>query len=757
MEIASDPWHLRLASTATAAADIPADPTWPVLASASLAVIPVVRTDSVDTQMAQLISASASAASSLSSRSQQTFQVGNLTVRGTPLTLDAVDWDMMSATLSARYLGSGGMVLNHDQRVLLSLPNVLLHTVRIDGISVPGSVALRQEVRHPSSSASNSVAFGGVLLPGVASTTIALESTSDASKALTIFVPGTNATSITGLPQVTEPSQSGNGARRVLYDVDISSSSSASTSVVVHIITTYFHAGIDQTVMRRFVSSIASMSPAGIQTFIDRHDDMWAARWATFVDVPSASDRIRLALVTAAYNMHACSYGALDVAGGTYSIGLADDAVVPAQVLMVPSAAKDWLDAREKGLGAEEAADAARLRGFEGRIYPYGPAEHPQVCRWFSSAYADTALLQPPAISTGNVTRVFGTLMSGINAWNYFRVSKDKAWLTETGYGLLEACADLVASIVSTETEHMVGALSIADTTDPDAGTGIIDESLCVAASAALMRAAFEASYLLGYEPPQTWMAARYALALPMTTNVNGIVIARSFGDSPEVPPELPLAVLNEPIGSLVESELSVNVASSILINQASWAAVAEALDAAGEGEGEGPIWGTAVEANRKLIRLQALARAMQVDATLAPSFLTKLEAFLDAHCDFDNGNGNGNGGFGGLVSSSISIGKMPNDLGLSARLLLVFLYGIGGATVCGGVGESGSVYASFGVNVGASAVMPQAWEALQVRGLGPSKIDAILLNRSLQGGGSGGAPYGSSNLVYWSTDSLIL
>jgi hypothetical protein len=510
--------------------------------------------------------------------------------------------------------------------------------------------------------------------------------------------------------------------------------------VVVHIITTYFHAGVDPTAMRRFVSSIASMSPAGIQTFIDRHDDMWASRWGTFVDVPSASDRIRLALVTAAYNMHACSYGAFDVAGGTYSIGLADDAVVPAQVLMVPSAAKDWLDAREKGRSADEAAESARLRGFDGRIYAYGPSEHPQVCRWFS-----TGSSTGPPISTGNVARVFGTLMSGINAWNYFRVSKDKAWLTETGYGLLEACADLVASIASTD--HIVGALSIADTADPGAGMGIIDESLCVAASAALMRAAFEASYLLGYEPPQSWMAARYSLALPTT----GRVIARSFGDSPELPPELPLAVLNEPIGSLVESELSVNVAGSILINQASWAAVAEDL----EGEGKGATWGAGAGSIRKLIRLQALARAMQVDATLASSFLAKLEAFLDEHCDFDDGKG----GFGGLVSGGF-IGKMPNDLGLSARLLLVFLYGIGGATVCGGVGESGSVYANFGVNVGASAVMPQAWDALHVRGLGPSKIDAILLNRSLHGssgGGSGSAPYGSTNLVYWSTDSLIL
>ena len=720
MEIArGDPWHLRLSKNK----NIPADPTWPVLASANLAVMPVVRKDSVDTQMVSLNP------SEIKGIQQNTFHVGNLSVRGTPLTLDAVDWDMRRAALSARFVGNGGgMVVNHEQRVLLSLPNVLLNTVRITN---GGSNALlRQEVRHPSSSA---VEFGGVLLPGLV---VALESTSDASKALTIFVPGTDTTSIAGLPQVTEPSQSGNGVRRVFYDVDVANSSSESASVV-HIITTYFHAGVDPTVMRRFVSSIASTSPAGIKTFIDRHEDMWASRWGTFVDVPRASDRIRLALVTAAYNMHACSYGAFDVAGGTYSIGLADDAVVPAQVLMVPSAAKDWLDAREKGRSAEEAAESARLRGFDGRIYAYGPSEHPQVCRWFSST--------GPPISKGNVARVFGTLMSGINAWNYFRVSKDKAWLTETGYGLLEACADLVASIVSIQPPsnigRIVGALSIADTAVPDA---VINDSLCVAASAALMRAAFEASYLLGYEPPQSWMAARYSLALPTT----GRVIARSFGDSPELRPALPLAVLNEPFGSLVESELSVNVAGSILINQASWAAVAEDL----EGEGKGATWGAGAGSIRKLIRLQALARAMQVDATLASSFLEKLEAFLDEHCDFDDGKG----GFGGLVSG----GFMPNDLGLSARLLLVFLYGIGGAMVCGGVGESGSVYANFGVNVGSSAVMPQAWDALHVRGLGPSKIDAILLNRSLHGssgGGSGSAPYGSTNMVYWSTDSLIL
>jgi hypothetical protein len=294
---------------------------------------------------------------------------------------------------------------------------------------------------------------------------------------------------------------------------------------------------------------------------------------------------------------------------------------------------------------------------------------------------------------------------------------------------------------VVTAEGRIVNAASFADSLDDAV---VVDECLCVAASAALMRAAFEASYLLGYEPPPSWSAARYALALPRTVTANGVVIAQSLGPS-SLPPEVPLAVLSEPLGSLVESELSVNIGSSILVNQATWDAAAAVADAAGTTWG-----GEGTQAIRALIRLQALAKAMQVSAALSAGFLSRLEEFLDAHCDY----GPIGRGFGGLVPSGP--GAAPNDLGMSARFLLVFLYGLGGAAVCGGVGESGSVYASFGVNLGASAVLPQAWDQLHVHGLGPSKIDAILLNRSLYHSG-GGAVGGSGSLVYWSTDSLIL
>jgi hypothetical protein len=731
MEIlGNDPWRLRLTSTS----QVPPASSWPVLASGGIAVVPMAASDSIDTQATQLLS------KGKSKDMTPTFLVGRVTVTNEPMALDSVEWDMRTATLSARYdaLDESGMVLEHEQRVLLSLPNVLLHTVRIRG-SGSGSARLaaasiRQEVRLPWHSAA---AFSGILLPGT--TSVAIESASSTSTAITVFVPAATTTALWGPPNVSEPSQSGSSSRRAFVDVALRNvdANDIVGGVSLHVITAFFDkAEAEPEQMRRFAASLASLSPDSVQAFVDKHEAMWANRWGTFVDVPSASARIRLALVTAAYNMHACSAGSLDVSGSTYAQGLEEDAVVPAQVLMAPLAARESLDRRQSD--ADSARSAARMRGLDGRLDAYGPAEKPQVLRWFSKPSVAQAQAQSVTVT---VTRMFGTLMTGINAWNYFRVSHDRAWLVETGYGMLEACADMVASLVasSPDGQRLVGAASIADASASD--TIVVDEALCVAASAAVMRAAFEASYLLGYEPSASWTAARYALSLPMMVVSGGSgarVIARCEGDSDALPPELPLAVLNEPLGTLAESELAVNIAANIVVNQATWSALASAADDAGL------TWGDDVmQATRKLIRLQALARAMQVDASLSSSFLAELDAFLDAHMDA--------GGFGGLM--------MPNDLGVSARLLLVFLCGLGGATVCGGVGESGSVYASFGVNLASSAVLPATWDRMQVHGLGPSRIDAILLNRSLYGGGGmgGGSPYGSSNLVYWSTDSLIL
>ncbi len=729
--IGNDPWRLRLASTS----QIPPTSSWPVLASSCLAVVPLAASDSIDAQATQLLSKGSG------KDMIPTFLVGRVTVTNEPMALDSVEWDMRTATLSAKYDASdeSGMVLEHDQRVLLSLPNVMIHTVRIRGPGSAAAASIRQEVRLPWQA---EAAFSGILLPGT--TSVAIESASSTSTAITVFVPASTTTTLLGPPIVSEPSQSGSSARRAFMDVALRNvdSNDIVNGVSLHVITAFFDKATAETTqeqMRRFAASLASLSPASVQTFVDKHEAMWANRWGTFVDVPSASDRIRLALVTAAYNMHACSAGSLDVSGSTYAQGLEEDAVVPAQVLMASLAAKESLDRRRSDEDA--ARSAARMRGLEGRLDAYGPAEKPQVLRWFSKPSEAQSQFQAPVPSQNmTVTRMFGTLMTGINAWNYFRVSHDRAWLVETGYGMLEACADMVASLVasSPDGQRLVGAASIVDASASD--TMIVDEALCVAASAAVMRAAFEASYLLGYEPSASWTAARYALSLPtMVVSGSGArVIARCEGDSDALPPELPLAVLNEPVGTLAESELAVNIAGNIVVNQATWSALASAA------EDEGRTWGDdAMQATRKLIRLQALARAMQVDASLSSSFLAELDAFLDAHMD--------TGGFGGLM--------MPNDLGVSARLMLVFLCGLGGATVCGGVGESGSVYASFGVNLASSAVLPVTWDRMQVYGLGPSRIDAILLNRSLYGGGGvgGGSPYGSSNLVYWSTDSLIL
>ena len=101
-----------------------------------------------------------------------------------------------------------------------------------------------------------------------------------------------------------------------------------------------------------------------------------------------------------------------------------------------------------------------------------------------------------------------------------------------------------------------------------------------------------------------------------------------------------------------------------------------------------------------------------------------------------------------------------PNAPELSALLLLAFLHGLAGVVVQGGIGENGETYASMGINLSTSSVLPAAWNRLEMRGIGPKRVDAVLFNRTLGASTDPNNPTGlalvtGSNLVYWSTDAL--
>jgi hypothetical protein len=364
--------------------------------------------------------------------------------------------------------------------------------------------------------------------------------------------------------------------------------------------------------------------------------------------------------------------------------------------------------------------------------------------------------------------------MAAINAWNYYRATQDLDWLAERGYPLIRSVADLVANLAilansasaASGTSGASGALALSGPSTyvldaarvagglllpatPRAAAATAGNALEVASVVATLRCAMEASYELGFAPRELWGAVRYGLGPLIQPPPATSVLAPDTPVLPEDPPE-PLLCLVEPVASL-SSDLWTFLPSSAALgpNVAYWETLESVANASASASSASSA---SAVISAPLVLAAAEAQAAQTaSGTLAvlmaagDAVLARLDAFLDGHMH----------PWGDLRHASTASGA---DLGLSAQLLLVFLQGLGGVQVQGGVTETRFYYASLGVNANASAVLPSTWQQLVIHGLGAQQDDLILFNRA---SASGGGSWNPGNLgpppvlVPWSVSAL--
>ena len=283
---------------------------------------------------------------------------------------------------------------------------------------------------------------------------------------------------------------------------------------------------------------------------------------------------------------------------------------------------------------------------------------------------------------------------------------------------------------------------SLVGAVGPDVGrAGAVDDPALVAAVVGGIRGAVEAAYVIGQSPPAIWTSVRYGLTLPSAVSpIDGGPLIGSDAATPLAPlgiPE-PLLVLSEPLLSLSE-DLGAN-ASTLPQNAAYW----------GSAAGRRSTGVSAFEAAfGDLVLLHAAAQLSQYDASRSPAFLAALGATLAAHSDAASG------GWGNLRPAA-GPSAAPSDLGLSAMLLLVFVQGLCGATVQGGVTQTRILYATMGVNASATAVLPADWQNVRIHGLG-GQADLVLFNSATADGVTSGGPGGPSGGAYvpWTVSAL--
>jgi hypothetical protein len=550
---------------------------------------------------------------------------------------------------------------------------------------------------------------------------------------------------------------------------------------------------------RRLLGILASASTPTLvaQSLISGHVAAWASKWTTYVDVPTgASSSVAWALRYAFYNLHSCLRSTgnpafVDLAGTTLgSVGRGDDFLVNALLFASPGAARALLE--EKWRILPVARQVAIGDGLEGARFPYArepssmddddregdddfyPEENNQDA-WNQSLSAVPPLgsgddpqdgssafagdggdpwLDGPSASTAWQTtpiaiRVYGTLMAAVDAWNYFRVTKDVDWLADRGWVIIRAAADLVCSMVAPMVYPSTPVILSQTPAIPAAGStcvGVVgmdvsrtpttNPAAVVAAAVAVMRATVEASYALGYNSPHVplWNAIRYGLILSTATGGGNSIVASDAttnGLGPLAIPE-PLVALTEPLASLSSSLTNTTLFAN---NVNYWTDASNRYTTTGTNASPRDV------AIGDLVSLQAIAKLSQSTISYAATFSTALTSALASHGDMTTGFGN--------LRPAGGPSAAPNDLTLSALLILAFVQGLGGATVLGGYTSGQLTYSPLGVGTSASAVLPTSWERLVLYGIGPQQIDVVLLN------GSVGATGGTGSFVPWTVNNL--
>lgn len=250
----------------------------------------------------------------------------------------------------------------------------------------------------------------------------------------------------------------------------------------------------------------------GIDRLVNNHRAQWSKLWCstiTFDGDPQALQDVHSML----YHLYSfvregsrLSISPMGLSGLGYNGHIFWDADIwmyPALLLLHPELARSLIDYRIDRL--EAARRNARLRGYRGAMYP-----------WESS---DTGMEETPVFA---ITGSFEHHITGcvaLAAWNYFRVSRDTAWLKTEAYPLLKETAEFWLSRIEQDED---GTCHIRNVVCADEyAVNVDDNAFTNAIAITNLRIATQAATLLQQPVNPKWTAV--AAKLPILKMENGV------------------------------------------------------------------------------------------------------------------------------------------------------------------------------------------------------------------------------------------
>ncbi len=376
----------------------------------------------------------------------------------------------------------------------------------------------------------------------------------------------------------------------------------------------------------------------------------------------------------------------VDTNGSIYFDG--DLWLIPVLNFIKPNISKTLLEFKYRNL--EQALQLSASFGYKGSKYPYK-----NDIIGYNSIYWDVV----------SPLHIFNNSMIAINVWNYYRVSLDKEWLLNKGYNILKNIAEFLISYI----QYTGGQYIMKNTLG--LGKIISDHQAFTSYTTLLaLRGCIEASYVLGYIPPQSWLDIFAGMNYPVITTgplTDIIKYDNNYDGTTDIDILDNLLILHPYLNNIYFSSYTNRNNEAILKN----------LD----------YYFTRVQNEyennplNNIIRASLFAVVSQTDNLE----LTEFEFYLNKIF-----NENFRGYWGYLnINNDPSIG---NDVSLNASFILLMLTCIGGLSIRGSTAPSNLITEAFRIQDTLSAFMPKTWFSLNLSGIGRDELFVNVSNQSI-------------------------
>ena len=435
----------------------------------------------------------------------------------------------------------------------------------------------------------------------------------------------------------------------------------------------------------------------------------WQTAWKTLVNivpkvgisaeheasVASLNKSLRMAM----YNIFSCTrenisievnplnLSIVDIEGQTLYEG--DIWLVPALLLIKPDVARAMLEFRWKTLST--AMHIAAGYGFTGGKFPYTDD---------SLGYSSTLVYD-----VMTPLHMFNGAIIAINTWNYYRVTSDKEWLTTKGYPILKAVADFFTSIIEVDEDgsyHIRNVVGLALKVSKD------NHAFTNNAAKLALKYAIEASYELSLYVKEEWRKAFFGLPVLYVDDMFNFDVIKNDADTlPHDKFEILDMLLNiiPYYSQLFFCGDGRNGVPSIKKNIDYFTSRID----------------PAFADHPYNLAILAILHGLyaQHDPIHIASFQTYLDRFISAYTDEPWRSLRGAG----------SPQRSPNNLIMSAILVMIVAQGVSQLNIAGGVAETRFYYEEMRVKALISANMPNHWSHIRMTNIGREKKTFVTRN----------------------------